>query len=122
MIKFYFKQPVFFYTVLAGLFWSLLSSETKAQTTVTINQNVQRYIGGVSQLDRTKFFNLHSNNYDTELNQFYADYNAFPSRGFWGPFSYSKSKGNAIGTYPGGKAGDNNLKNVTRFVATEHPL
>ncbi|WP_063851056.1 carbohydrate-binding protein [Flammeovirga sp. SJP92] len=121
MIKYYFKQPVFTTTLLASLLLSLLVNDVTAQTTATINHKVRRYIGGVSSLDRSKFFNLHSNWKDSELNKFYNDYNAYPSRGFWGPYSYSKSKGNAVGTYPGDKSGNNNLKNVTRFVATEHP-
>ncbi|MBD0403752.1 carbohydrate-binding protein [Flammeovirga sp. EKP202] len=121
MIKHYFKQPVFIATLLVSSLISLLVNEVTAQTTATINHKVRRYIGGVSSLDRTKFFNLHSNWKDTELNQFYSDYNAFPSRGFWGPYSYSKSKGNAVGTYPADKSGNNNVKSVTRYVATEHP-
>ncbi|ANQ51878.1 carbohydrate-binding protein [Flammeovirga sp. MY04] len=102
------------------LSWLFTSATVYAQN-VFIEHQVQRYVGGVSLLDRSKFFNLHSNSRDTELNQFYNDYNVSPSRGFWGPFSYSKGQGNAIGTYPSGKNGTDEVKAVSRFVGTEHP-
>ncbi|NME66753.1 PKD domain-containing protein [Flammeovirga aprica] len=91
------------------------------QTTVKINPKVQRFIGNVSELERNKYFNLHSSGNDADVRQFFSDYNVFPSRGFWGPYSYSKSKGNPVGTYPSSKSGNDNVRNVTRFVGTEHP-
>ena len=91
------------------------------QTTVKVNTSVQRFIGNVSEIERNKYFNLHSNSRDQDLNNFYNDYNAFPSRGFWGPFSYSKGQGNDVGTYPTPRDGNDNERNVTRFVGTEHP-
>ncbi|OHX66608.1 carbohydrate-binding protein [Flammeovirga pacifica] len=121
MNYYYSKRPAHYTTTILWLFLTIFLHDVNGQNTVSINHKIQRYIGGTSSLDRSKFFNLHSNNSDAELNQFYNDYNVSPSRGFWGPFSYSKSKGNAVGTYPQGTNGDNNLKNVSRFVATEHP-
>jgi len=42
-----------------------------AQTTVSINPKTQRYVGGVSLLDRNKFFQLHDAAGDADAQQFY---------------------------------------------------
>ncbi|NLR93346.1 carbohydrate-binding protein [Flammeovirga agarivorans] len=121
MNNIYYLRPAHYTSIFLTLLFTLLLQEADGQNTVSINHKIQRYVGGTSSLDRTKFFNLHSNWSDAELDQFYSDYNVSPSRGFWGPFSYSKSKGNPVGSYPQGQPGNNNTKPVNRFVATEHP-
>ncbi|UXP31991.1 DUF5010 C-terminal domain-containing protein [Reichenbachiella agarivorans] len=92
-----------------------------SQTSVNISPKVQRYVGNVSQLDRTKYFNLHSISTDSDHNTFYSNYNVGKGRSFWGPFSYSNSKGNAVGSYPAPKSGGSGTRNVSRYIATEHP-
>ncbi|AUP78946.1 carbohydrate-binding domain-containing protein [Flavivirga eckloniae] len=90
--------------------------------TVTIDQSVQRYLGTVSDLDRTKYFRIHSNTTsDPEMNTFYSDYNVTRGRGFWGPYSYAKSQTGSVGNYPPYKNGPGGVRNVSSFVSTEHP-
>jgi beta porphyranase A C-terminal/Porphyranase catalytic subdomain 1/Secretion system C-terminal sorting domain len=89
---------------------------------VKIDAKILRFIGGVSLLDRSKYFNLHDGVSGTEENNFYATYNVNQGRGFWGPFAYSKSKGNPAGVYPAPSTANNTtVRNVKRFVLTEHP-
>ena len=90
--------------------------------TVSIDQSVQRFLGGTSELDRTKYFTIHSSNTsDAEMNQFYADYNVSRGRGFWGPFSYAKGQTGSVANYPAYKGGGTQVRNVSRFISTEHP-
>ncbi|KXX69416.1 hypothetical protein [Flammeovirga sp. SJP92] len=95
--------------------------KSNGQTTVNINPKVQRFIGNVSELERNKYFNLHGGAKDADIIKFYKNYNAFPSRGFWGPYSQSKSEGHEVGNYPNSKPGTTDVKNVSRYVGTEHP-
>ncbi|MBD0401541.1 T9SS type A sorting domain-containing protein [Flammeovirga sp. EKP202] len=115
------KDKCIMYCLFISMWSGAFISPLQAQTTVNINPKVQRYIGNVSELERNKYFNLHSNSGDADVKKFFEDYNAFPSRGFWGPYSYSNSKGNSVGTYPSEKTGNSNERKVTRFVGTEHP-
>nr|ART27996.1 agarase GM001950 [Flammeovirga pacifica] len=95
-----------------------------AQTKVTINHKVQRFIGDVSTLDRSKFFNLHAKSHDKDVTAFYEEYNIGEGRGFWGPMSESKRKGFTVGsTYPNSTIIDKStdVKEVNRYVGTEHP-
>lgn len=89
---------------------------------VTLDFNTQRYIGGISELDRSKFFNIHSTDNDTEANTFYNDYNVGLGRSFWGPFSYAKSQTGSVGSYPNSRSGNDATKTVKRFIITEHPF
>ncbi len=90
--------------------------------TVTIDQSVQRYLGEVSDLDRARYFTIHSNaTSDAEMNTFYADYNVSRGRGFWGPYSYAKNQTGTVGSYPAYRSGTNGIRNVSRFISTEHP-
>ncbi|WP_170178536.1 T9SS C-terminal target domain-containing protein [Flammeovirga pectinis] len=98
-------------------------SNVSAQTNATIEYTVQRYIGDVSELDRAKYFNLHSNSQSEEHTAFYKEFNVSPSRGFWGAFSFNKiSKKNPVGVYPTPKNSKNkNVRDVQHYVGTEHP-
>ncbi len=100
----------------------LLLSVPLFSQTVTIDQSVQRYLGAVSDLDRTKYFRIHSNaTTDPEMNAFFSDYNVTRGRSFWGPFSYAKQKTGSVGSYPAYKDGPDGVRNVSSFVGTEHP-
>jgi hypothetical protein len=90
---------------------------------VKINANIKRFIGGVSLLDRTKYFNLHDGDNGIEENTFLATYNVSQGRGFWGPFAYAKQQsGGVAGIYPSPKPPTNTtVRNIRRFVGAEHP-
>jgi len=104
----------------------LLSLTTPSQSeTVSIDHSTQRYIGTVSDLDRDKYFVLHSadSGSDPELDNFYKEYNVKNGRYFWGPFSHATSKTGTVGEYPAYQERfDNALRQVQKgLVATEHP-
>ncbi|WP_157600859.1 RICIN domain-containing protein [Persicobacter sp. CCB-QB2] len=128
----------------AALLCLLLSLHlhVRGQNTVTIDPSVQFYIGGVSQLDRTKFFNIHdtwgngevtNTEYEDLTNRLGVNF----GRGFWGPFSFAKSKANGeVGVYSTNPSeisgwGNNNINSTknsstwyrhsSRHVVTEHP-
>lgn len=90
---------------------------------VQINMNCQRYIGGVSELDRNKYFSVHDTGNDAEQAAFRKNYNVTGGRGFWGPSGYSNAQlKNPIGTYPGPRVGNDNPRKVLfNEVLTEHP-
>ncbi|TSE06472.1 MULTISPECIES: T9SS type A sorting domain-containing protein [Aquimarina] len=93
-----------------------------AQTKVDVDISTERYLGEISELDRTKYFTIHSNSNDTDHKKLYTDFNVTPGRGFWGAFSYAKSKTGVVGEYPSyNNSDDTTTRNVTRFIATEHP-
>jgi hypothetical protein len=101
-----------------------LNFSVYAQSTVKVDTKVKRFIGGVSLLDRTKYFNLHDGDNGTEENTFLATYNVGQGRGFWGAFAYAKGQpgGGVPGTYPAPKPIVNTaVRSVKRFVLTEHP-
>lgn len=98
----------------------LISSITYGQT-VTIDRSTQRFLGTVSTLDRAKYFTLHSNSNDADVQTFFNDYNVTKGRGFWGPYSYAKNQTGSVGTYPAYKGGSTAVRNVSRFISTEHP-
>ena len=107
-----------------------------AATTATIDLNTQKFIGGVSDLDRSKYFNihgLHSTNgmTTTELDYIKNELNAGYGRSFWSPFS--AYNGNA--PYPSeATAITNGASNITNtknsasypyfsknYIVTDHP-
>lgn len=99
-----------------------LTFGANAQDKVTFAPQIQRYIGDVTEIDRTKYFNLHSTKSDTDLDQFYNDYNVMKSRGFWGAFS---DDGNLpAGTFPPAEAHKNpgvEREIIKNYIQTEHP-
>lgn len=105
------------------LYVPLLCSSTLLAQTVKLDPTIQRYIGGVSDLDRAKYFTLHSaNSTDAELVQFYNDYDVIRSRGFWGPFSDALQRTGVVGQYPGDVQGAGGVRPVSEnYIATEHP-
>jgi len=98
-----------------------------AQVNVTVDSEEIRYLGDVSELDRSKFINLHSyKGSDPDILRFLSDYNAGFGRSFWGPHAFARSKspaGTPPGTYPAYTPGttDNSVRKVSRYVATSHP-
>lgn len=127
------------YTLLLLL---LCSYSAFSQNTVTVIPSMQRYIGDVSELDRTKYFNMHATwgdggITDDEYENYTEELNAGFGRGFWGPFSWAKNKAaGTVGIYPEDEAEiiskGNAQKNSTqaqstwwrrsnRQIVTEHP-
>lgn len=112
------------------------SSIALSATTVSIDLTAEKKIGGVSSLDRTKYFNLHSTHAGGEMTESELDYlvnelNVGYGRQFWSPFSVHK--GNA--PYPNeafamanGPRNISNTKNNSKYrffsdrtVVTDHP-
>ncbi|WP_345192058.1 T9SS type A sorting domain-containing protein [Algibacter agarivorans] len=92
------------------------------EVSVKIDPNCQRFLGEVSELDRTKYFSVHDSSSDTESNMFRNDYNVTGGRGFWGAYSFAKNQTGSAGVYPADKNGNDDLRAVKKgFVATEHP-
>jgi len=85
------------------LFVFLLKSiNTSSQNTnVQVITNVERSIDGISLLDRSKYFIIHSSGDDIEHLSFYQDYNVSPSgRKFYGPGAVAKTASGVTGVYP----------------------
>ena len=89
--------------------------------TVTIDPSVQRYIGDVSELYRPTYFSIHDSGSDPDVQTFFNDYNTYPGRQFWGPFSTARNQTGSVGTYPPLQGGNGIVKNVARGIQTEHP-
>ncbi len=107
-----------FFIFLCTLFSALAVAQT---VQVEINRTVKRYLNDVSELDRSNFFNLHGNSNDSDLASFYSTYDVGRGRQFWGPYSFAKQKTGEVGEYPAPKSGNDDLRGVGRFIATEHP-
>lgn len=90
---------------------------------VLVEPSVQKFIGDVSELNRSKYFNIHAPGNTQLLESFYKEYNVQQSgRGFYGPGIEAKKMMGEVGVYP--KFNDKKSdkpKVVTRYVATEHP-
>jgi len=90
---------------------------------VLVEPTVKKFIGDVSELDRSKYFNIHAQGKTPLLESFYKQHNVEQSgRGFYGPGIDAKKIMGEVGLYPK----SNNKKNsksrpITRYVATEHP-
>lgn len=100
------------------------STALKAQVNlVTIHPEIQKFIGDVSELDRAKYFSIHSPANSPLLQSFYEEYNVERSgRGFYGPGIEAKKINGAIGVYPKNKETKKaKTKTVRPYVATEHP-
>ena len=113
-----------FYSSVYSIIISLLvfASAEAQQNTVVINPTCQKFLGEVSELDRTKFFNIHNSSDDQEMKTFLQEYNVNKGRMFWGPFSESRRKTKEVGKYPFSKT--KKLKTalpVEQNIATEHP-
>ena len=105
------------------LFLAVINGLSSQVNVVLVEPSVQKFIGHVSELDRTKYFNIHAPGNTPLLESFYKDYNVEQSgRGFYGPGIDAKKLIGEVGVYP--KFNDKKSdkpKVVTRYVATEHP-
>ena len=89
---------------------------------VEVFPTVQKFIGDVSELDRSKYFTIHTNANDSELQEFYSEYNVVRSgRGFYGPGADAKKQKGEVGFYPKSNKKSKKVKEVTRYIGTEHP-
>ena len=90
-------------------------------TNIDIFPKIKRMIGENSALDRSKYFNIHSNANDVEAD-LYSNYNVSQvGRQFWSPGSAAIQSTGAVGTYPGPLTGSAELREVRKYVATDHP-
>lgn len=89
--------------------------------TVTIDHSVQRYIGNVSELNRPTYFTIHDSGSDPDAQIFFNDYNTYPGRQFWGPFSVARNQTGSVGTYPPLQGGNGLVKDIFTGIQTEHP-
>jgi len=90
---------------------------------VVVDPEIQKFIGDVSELDRSKYFSIHATANTPLLQSFYKDYNVERSgRNFYGPGIDAKKQKGTVGLYPkvNSKNGSS-VKPVRRFVSTEHP-
>ncbi|BEU03772.1 hypothetical protein OAG1_25720 [Agarivorans sp. OAG1] len=123
-------------SALVGACFSLFISSAYAATSVSIDLNTQKFIGGESQLDREKYFNLHTTHSENQVTNDELEYltnelNAGFGRGFWSPFSAHKGHD----AYPNeATAKTNGAKNISstknhnnyayfsnRYIVTDHP-
>ncbi|SFB97565.1 Ricin-type beta-trefoil lectin domain-containing protein [Microbulbifer thermotolerans] len=122
--------------ILLAITMVAVSSFTLSAPMVSIDLTAEKKIGGVSSLDRSKYFNLHSTHASAGMTESELDYlvnhlNIGYGRQFWSPFSVYK--GNA--PYPSEAfAKENGPKNISntkknpkyrffsnRVVVTDHP-
>lgn len=90
-------------------------------TNIDIYPKVKRMIGEISTLDRSKYFNIHSNANDVEAD-LYSNYNISQvGRQFWSPGSAALQSTGAVGIYPDPLTGDTEMREVRKYVATDHP-
>ena len=102
---------------------SINVKKVSMSTNIDIFPKIKRMIGEVSTLDRSKYFNIHSGPGDVEPD-FYTDYNVSQSgRQFWSPGSAAIqiTGEEGVGNYPPPLSGDTELREVRRYVATDHP-
>jgi hypothetical protein len=94
----------------------------EAYSKVVIKPTIKRYLGNISSLDRSKYFNLHSKGGSDLEADLYTSYNVSPhGRGFWGPAAVAVQQEGQVGVYPTSSTGTNEVRDVSRYVATEHP-
>jgi hypothetical protein len=90
--------------------------------TVQVDLNCERYIGGVSELDRTKYFSIHDAGTEADKLAFRNEYNVTGGRQFWGPLARAKQVTGVVGQYPADKPGNNDLRAIRKgYVSTQHP-
>lgn len=103
------------------LFGGIGSVFGQSKADVTVDYYTQRFLGDVSELDRSKYFNIHSSaDDDVDVKKFLDDYGVGLGRLFWGPYSYAYSKTKEVGRYPSIPSYSGNIT-VKRYIATEHP-
>ncbi len=88
---------------------------------VSINLEQQRFLGNESNLDRSKYFNLHTGSEEPAFPTFLKDNNFGFGRRFFDPHS-DKSFVNPIGNYPSTPpTSDGVVRPVSRFISTSNP-
>lgn len=115
---------------------TIASQAALAATTATIDLNTQKFIGGVSDLDRSKYFNIHMTATESqvtvaELEFITKELNAGFGRQFWSPFSAHSgdapypSEASAITNGANSITYANNHANAAyasnRVMVTDHP-
>ncbi|WP_281989516.1 T9SS type A sorting domain-containing protein [Aquimarina aggregata] len=110
------------YPKLLLLTFLLVSYSIFAQTVnVSIDLEKQRFLGEESNLDRSKYFNLHNASEEPAFPTFLKDNNFGFGRRFFDPHS-DRSFVNPIGNYPTTPAtSDGIVRPVRRFIATSNP-
>lgn len=101
-----------------------LNDSVHAQINVVlVEPTVKKFIGDVSELDRSKYFNIHAPGKTPLLESFYEQYNVEQSgRGFYGPGIDAKKLMGEVGLYPkSNNKKSNKPRPISRYVATEHP-
>lgn len=94
----------------------------EAYSKVVVKPTIKRYLGNISSLDRSKYFNLHSTGGSDIEADLYTNYNVSPhGRGFWGPAAVAVQQEGQVGVYPTSSSGTNEVRDVSRYIATEHP-
>lgn len=125
------------YAIYISGFISLCSinASNATESVVQIDLSTQYYIGNTSELERNKFFNLHSTGDETGLDEidrrFILDeLNAGYGRQFWGPMAVSKTSEypttqtamvNGAKNIENAQASANYVYASNRTVMTEHP-
>ncbi|QDT70821.1 Beta-porphyranase A precursor [Planctomycetes bacterium MalM25] len=108
-----------------GFDFSITLGETEPEppVTVSIDLETQRYLSGVSDLDRDKFFTHHSGNTsDSQISAFRSEYEVERGRQFWGPLPYAKQQTGQVGVYPNTTPStDQSVRPVSQVVHTGHP-
>lgn len=116
ILKFHFRNLLW----VLFLFFTLLG--VSQEVTVKIDPNCQRFLGDVSDLDRTKYFSVHDAGMDSDQTAFRNEYNVTGGRQFWGPHARAKQVTGSVGTYPADKPGNDDVRDVQHgVVATQHP-
>ncbi|WAJ72286.1 RICIN domain-containing protein [Catenovulum adriaticum] len=116
---------------------SLLASQLAyAATQATIDLKTQKFIGGISDLDRGKYFNIHMTPLENkvtqaELNYLVNDLNVGFGRQFWSPFSVHSGDAPYPSAASAQSAGSNNISSIKNhasypyysknMIVTEHP-
>jgi len=90
---------------------------------VAIDMSTQRFVGEVSALDRSTFFNVHGSvGGDPQMQMFLDDYGVSTGRQFWDPLVIAKNETGSVGTYPSSPGLNNRAPIPTStMVATGHP-
>ncbi|ANQ51562.1 T9SS type A sorting domain-containing protein [Flammeovirga sp. MY04] len=77
------------FTKVLALATILVTTKVEAQTAVTIDFETQRYLNDVSELDRTKYFNIHmapGKDYEDQDMEDLKEWGVTLGRSFWGAF------------------------------------
>jgi len=110
------------YKKLLALIFVLCNCSLFAQAvTVSIDLEKQRFLGEESNLDRSKYFNIHNASEEPAFPTFLKDHNFGFGRRFFDPHS-DRSFVNPIGNYPTTPpSSDGIVRPVRRFIATSNP-